>query len=73
MRKLVGNRLPEFTKKEKHMLKGSLDFIGVNYYMSIFARHESNRSKMFYIDNFDALAATTGKLIFLELNFNYMI
>jgi len=55
------------------MLKGSLDFIGVNYYMSIFARHESNRSKMYYIDNFDALAATTGKLIFLELHFNYMI
>ncbi|KEH16716.1 glycoside hydrolase family 1 protein, partial [Medicago truncatula] len=58
MRKLVGNRLPKFTKKEENMIKGSLDFVGVNYYYSVFARHESNRSNMFPLDNFDALAAT---------------
>lgn len=71
MRKLVGNRLPKFTKKEENMIKGSLDFVGVNYYYSVFARHESNRSNMFPLDNFDALAATNGKLIFLVLHYNY--
>ncbi|XP_058783205.1 beta-glucosidase 24-like [Vicia villosa] len=55
MRKLVGNRLPKFTKKDKQMLKGSTDFIGLNYYTSHFARHESNKTKVFG-DNFDALA-----------------
>ncbi|KAI5384951.1 hypothetical protein KIW84_071804 [Lathyrus oleraceus] len=55
MRKLVGNRLPKFTKKDKKMLNGSTNFIGINYYTSHFARYESNRTKVFG-DNFDALA-----------------
>ncbi|XP_028776325.1 vicianin hydrolase isoform X2 [Neltuma alba] len=32
MRSIVGNRLPKFTKAESEMLKGSYDFIGINYY-----------------------------------------
>ncbi|CAN0878571.1 Beta-glucosidase 24 [Linum grandiflorum] len=32
MRQYVGKRLPRFTKKESELLKGSFDFIGVNYY-----------------------------------------
>ncbi|KAM7528874.1 hypothetical protein LguiB_032284 [Lonicera macranthoides] len=32
MEKLVGERLPKFTKKESRELKGSFDFIGMNYY-----------------------------------------
>ncbi|XP_021775387.1 cyanidin 3-O-glucoside 5-O-glucosyltransferase (acyl-glucose)-like [Chenopodium quinoa] len=32
MKKNVGNRIPVFTKKESKLLKGSFDFIGVNYY-----------------------------------------
>ncbi|KAG6497808.1 hypothetical protein ZIOFF_045714 [Zingiber officinale] len=32
MRVNVGNRLPKFTKKQSKMVKGSYDFIGVNYY-----------------------------------------
>lgn len=58
MRKLVGKRLPEFTKNEKEMLKGSTDFIGINYYFSLFVRHEPNRTKIPASDNFDALAVT---------------
>ncbi|CAJ2670033.1 unnamed protein product [Trifolium pratense] len=57
MKKLVGNRLPKFTKKEKHMLKGSANFVGINYYTSHFARHEPNRTKIMY-DNYDALAVS---------------
>ncbi|XP_073222486.1 furostanol glycoside 26-O-beta-glucosidase-like [Cicer arietinum] len=55
MRKLVGNRLPKFTKKEKKMLKGSANFIGINYYTSHFAIYEPNRTKVIG-DSFDALA-----------------
>ncbi|KAI5385356.1 hypothetical protein KIW84_072089 [Lathyrus oleraceus] len=57
MKKLVGNRLPKFTKKEKHLLKGSTNFIGINYYTSHFARHEPNRTKIMF-DNYDALAVS---------------
>ncbi|XP_050212012.1 beta-glucosidase 17-like isoform X2 [Mercurialis annua] len=32
MREIVGNRLPKFTKEESKMIKGSIDFVGVNYY-----------------------------------------
>ncbi|XP_058737389.1 beta-glucosidase 30-like isoform X2 [Vicia villosa] len=57
MKELVGIRLPKFTKKEKHMLKGSTNFIGINYYTSHFVRHESNRTKIM-ADNYDALAVS---------------
>ncbi|KAK4608270.1 hypothetical protein RGQ29_001897, partial [Quercus rubra] len=32
MRSLVGNRLPKFTKDQSKLVKGSLDFLGLNYY-----------------------------------------
>ncbi|GAV69086.1 Glyco_hydro_1 domain-containing protein [Cephalotus follicularis] len=32
MRSLVGNRLPKFSKEQSEMIKGSFDFIGLNYY-----------------------------------------
>ena len=32
MRALVGNRLPTFTDLQSKMLRGSLDFLGLNYY-----------------------------------------
>ncbi|KAJ9174425.1 hypothetical protein P3X46_013069 [Hevea brasiliensis] len=35
---LVGDRLPKFTKKESHLLKGSYDFVGIQYYTSYFAK-----------------------------------
>lgn len=37
MRNLVGKRLPEFTKEEAKMVKGSIDFLGVNYYSARYA------------------------------------
>ncbi|XP_021626387.1 beta-glucosidase 12 [Manihot esculenta] len=33
----VGKRLPRFSKEESQMVKGSFDFIGVNYYTSKYA------------------------------------
>uniref|UniRef100_A0A2P2LKK4 Beta-glucosidase 17-like n=1 Tax=Rhizophora mucronata TaxID=61149 RepID=A0A2P2LKK4_RHIMU len=37
MRDLVGDRLPKFTVADMKMVKGSLDFVGVNYYTARFA------------------------------------
>jgi len=35
MKRIVGIRLPTFTKKESELVKGSFDFIGMNYYTVI--------------------------------------
>ncbi|XP_045820620.1 cyanogenic beta-glucosidase-like [Trifolium pratense] len=37
MRSLVGSRLPKFSKEESEDLKGSFDFLGLNYYSSYYA------------------------------------
>ncbi|XP_062010316.1 beta-glucosidase 24-like [Rosa rugosa] len=36
MRALVGDALPEFTDEQKELVKGSYDYIGVNYYTARF-------------------------------------
>ncbi|XP_050128999.1 beta-glucosidase 24-like, partial [Malus sylvestris] len=38
MQRLIGNRLPNFTKEQSKMLKGSYDFVGLNYYSSSYAK-----------------------------------
>ncbi|KAL2514174.1 Beta-glucosidase 14 [Forsythia ovata] len=37
MRVLVGKRLPKFTLEESNLLKGSYDYLGINYYTSNYA------------------------------------
>ncbi|KAL5718209.1 beta-glucosidase [Ranunculus cassubicifolius] len=37
MKAIVRDRLPDFTEEERNMVKGSLDFIAVNYYTTRFA------------------------------------
>ncbi|XWS47831.1 hypothetical protein CRYUN_Cryun13aG0018800 [Craigia yunnanensis] len=39
MRRLVKDRLPVFTAEERKLVKGSFDFIGINYYTSRYAKH----------------------------------
>ncbi|GMJ12844.1 beta glucosidase 15 [Hibiscus trionum] len=39
MRRLVKERLPVFSAEEKELVKGSFDFIGINYYSSRYAKH----------------------------------
>ncbi|PON63682.1 Glycoside hydrolase [Trema orientale] len=38
MKSLVKERLPTFTDEEKELVKGSFDFIGINYYTSRYAK-----------------------------------
>ncbi|XP_010046697.2 beta-glucosidase 12 [Eucalyptus grandis] len=39
MRLLVGKRLPKFTKEQSLLVKGSFDFLGLNYYTSNYAKY----------------------------------
>ncbi|XP_050378105.1 beta-glucosidase 13-like [Argentina anserina] len=39
MKEFVKERLPSFSAQEKSLIKGSLDFVGINYYTSTYARH----------------------------------
>ncbi|KAK1553187.1 hypothetical protein Q3G72_030370 [Acer saccharum] len=41
MRRRVGNRLPRFSKFEATLLKGSLDFVGINHYTTFYAQHNA--------------------------------
>uniref|UniRef100_A0A7N2LAP7 Beta-glucosidase n=1 Tax=Quercus lobata TaxID=97700 RepID=A0A7N2LAP7_QUELO len=46
MRALVGTRLPIFTESQSKMLKGSLDFLGVNYYTARYADDSTSSSSV---------------------------
>ncbi|GMN55331.1 hypothetical protein TIFTF001_024446 [Ficus carica] len=37
MRSIVGRRLPKFSEEQKKQLKGSIDFLGLNYYTGLYA------------------------------------
>jgi beta-glucosidase len=36
MQDIVGDRLPRFTKEEVKMVKGSMDFVGINQYTAYY-------------------------------------
>jgi beta-glucosidase len=38
MRNRVGDRLPKFTENDAALVKGSLDFVGINHYTTFYAR-----------------------------------
>ncbi|XP_014491297.1 cyanogenic beta-glucosidase [Vigna radiata var. radiata] len=54
MRALVKSRLPKFTAEQARLLIGSFDFIGINYYSSIYASdapHLSNAPPYYVTDS----------------------
>lgn len=65
MRSRVGKRLPSFSKSEASLLKGSLDFVGINYYTTFYARHNSSDliGKLLNDSIADSGAITLRKLI----------
>ncbi|RVW48656.1 Beta-glucosidase 12 [Vitis vinifera] len=53
MRSLVGSRLPKFSKEQSMMVKGSYDFLGLNYYTAnyaAYAPHSSNTKPSYTTD-----------------------
>ncbi|XP_039113976.1 beta-glucosidase 25 isoform X2 [Dioscorea cayenensis subsp. rotundata] len=43
MQDLVGSRLPTFTAEMSKLLAGSLDFLGINHYTTLYARNDRTR------------------------------
>jgi beta-glucosidase len=64
MRSLVKNRLPKFTKEQSKLVKGSFDFIGLNYYTANYAAYapQPNGLKASYLT--DASANLSSKYKF---------
>lgn len=60
MRSILGNRLPKFTNEQSELLKGSYDFIGVNYYASVYAKNNPARNSLQLSYNTDPQANQTG-------------
>jgi beta-glucosidase len=60
MRSLVGNRLPKFTEDQSKMLKGSFDFLGLNYYTGNYAANLQFRNAKQPSYSTDSLANLTG-------------
>ncbi|KAK4486159.1 hypothetical protein RD792_008827 [Penstemon davidsonii] len=55
MRRRIGSRLPQFTKEEADMVKGSYDFVGLNYYSGMYALDDpTTSSNMSFTTDFGA-------------------
>uniref|UniRef100_A0A6N2LGP7 Beta-glucosidase n=1 Tax=Salix viminalis TaxID=40686 RepID=A0A6N2LGP7_SALVM len=60
MHDFVGGRLPKFTTEESEMLKGSYDFIGINYYTTYYAQNtDADYQRVGFMS--DARASWTGE------------
>ncbi|KAL7131049.1 hypothetical protein ABFS83_13G173700 [Erythranthe nasuta] len=51
MQKLVAERLPKITYETSQLLKGSLDFIGINHYTTLYARNDRTRIRKFFLQD----------------------
>ncbi|XP_020958748.1 beta-glucosidase 12 isoform X2 [Arachis ipaensis] len=60
MRSLVGSRLPKFSSYQSWLLRGSFDFIGLNYYTSYYAADAPELSKAKPSFLTDSLVALTS-------------
>ncbi|KAL3364567.1 hypothetical protein AABB24_013377, partial [Solanum stoloniferum] len=49
MQKLVAERLPKITPYEAKLLKGSIDFLGINHYTTLYARNDRVRIMKFML------------------------
>lgn len=58
MRRLLGSRLPEFTEEQSFDLKGSNDFLGLNYYTSNYSKNAPPGTRSFF--NPDSQAISLG-------------
>jgi beta-glucosidase len=59
MKKVVGPRLPKFTKEQSQLVRGSTDFIGINHYTSVFVSDRSGSSADSGLRDYNADIAAT--------------
>ncbi|KAF7139147.1 hypothetical protein RHSIM_Rhsim07G0051500 [Rhododendron simsii] len=60
MRSIVGKRLPEFTPEQVTLVKGSCDFIGLNYYTGFYAIDVPVANTVNVSYEYDSLATLTS-------------
>ncbi|KAL1368657.1 hypothetical protein AAHE18_02G137900 [Arachis hypogaea] len=60
MKKNVGSRLPIFTKSESNLVKGSIDFLGINFYFSFYVK---DNPRSLYIKERDYAADIAAEFI----------
>ncbi|KAA8528127.1 hypothetical protein F0562_035622 [Nyssa sinensis] len=60
MRSFVGNRLSKFSKEQSNMLKGSFDFLGLNYYTANYASYAPNSNSVNVSYLTDSQTSLTG-------------
>lgn len=65
MKSLVGNRLPKFTAAQSKSLKGSIDFLGINYYTAYYAESDSSSNSV-------NISYETDRQVTLTSNKNYI-
>jgi beta-glucosidase len=65
MKKILGSKLPTFTQRQKELLKGSSDFLGINHYTSRYATNGQIEKEGWQKDTHTVshLTDTNGKLI----------
>ncbi|XP_057991972.1 putative beta-glucosidase 41 isoform X7 [Hevea brasiliensis] len=62
MKKLAGERLPEITPEMSKVLAGSLDFVGINHYTTLYVRNDRTRIRKLILQDAssDAAVITTA-------------
>ncbi|XP_065865963.1 beta-glucosidase 12-like [Euphorbia lathyris] len=58
LRSLVGKRLPKFSKNQSQMLKGSFDFLGLNYYTANYAASRTSNANISFLTDSHATLST---------------
>uniref|UniRef100_A0A7N2LTC9 Uncharacterized protein n=1 Tax=Quercus lobata TaxID=97700 RepID=A0A7N2LTC9_QUELO len=56
MKKIAGSRLPAFANLESNQVKGSFDFLGLNYYFGLYIKDNSSKLSMEVRDFFTDMA-----------------
>uniref|UniRef100_A0A7N1A6P2 Beta-glucosidase n=1 Tax=Kalanchoe fedtschenkoi TaxID=63787 RepID=A0A7N1A6P2_KALFE len=61
MRSIVGDRLPKFTQSESSLVKGSMDFLGLNYYTTQYGENVEtvNKVNLSYTSDWHATLSTS--------------
>ena len=62
MKSLVGDRLPKFSEQQSKLVKGSIDFLGLNYYTARYAEDIASHSSINVSYLTDSQVNLTSKL-----------
>jgi len=68
MQSLVGSRLPKFSADEIKLVRGSFDFIGLNYYTSYYATDTPELSEAWPSYLTDSLVMLTSKCSLISIS-----